>query len=179
MSVELRITFEGTEPGLTAHRLSLSAFNEPLRLLLIAVQRTASAILSSTLENPEYGAHGGAYKTEARLLDLELSGISDAEHSTSVELVCSARIPVGGQLTIGHAAPTSFARFDLAALTIERLLHDIDAERSGKPCNAAVRRYLGSMPTGVTRQRYRATCGEHVLGDIQFSATTLGPDADP
>lgn len=173
MSVALRITFEGTEPGLAQKRLSLSAFGEPFRLLLIAVQRTASAILSSALEDPAYGSHGGQYKAEARLLDLEICGLADAEGSATLELLCMARVPPGGQLTIGHAVPASFARFDLAALAIERLLQDIDAERRGTRRNAAVHRYLQSLPAGITRQRYRATCGDHVLGDVQFNGIEL------
>jgi hypothetical protein len=178
MGVELSVAFEGTEPGLAEHRLSMSAFGEPLRLLLIALQRTASAILSSA-ESPEYGSKGGQYKAEARMLDLELSAVTSG--SAGAVFACTARVPPGGQLTITEAAPEAFERYDLPALAAARLLQDIDAERSGTPRNAAVRRYLASIPPGVTMQRYRATSGVEVLGEIAFESIKLtsAPDDVP
>lgn len=178
VSVELSAIFEGTEPGLAEGRLSMSAFGEPLRLLLIALQRTASAILSSA-DDPEYGGKGGQYKAEARLLDLELKAI--AEGSAGVVFICTGRVPPGGQLTIAHSVPEVFERYDLPALAAARLLQDIDAERTGRPRNAAVRRYLASVPPGVTSQRYTAKAGVEVLGDIRFESIKLAdtPEDSP
>jgi hypothetical protein len=170
MSVELCAIFEGTEPGLAEGRLSMSAFGEPLRLLLIALQRTASAILSSA-EDPEYGGKGGQYKAEARMLDLELKSV--AEGSAGAIFACTARVPPGGQLTIAHSVPEVFERYDLPALAAARLLQDLEAERSGRPRNAAARRYLASIPPGVARQRYIAKCGVEVLGDVAFESIKL------
>lgn len=170
VAVELSVIFEGTEPGLAERRLSLSSFGEPLRLFLIALQRTASAILSSS-DNPEYGGRGGQYKAEARMLDLELKGCTE-EHAGAV-FTCTARVPPGGQLTITQAVPEVFERYDLPALTAARLVQDIEAERSGRPRNVAVRRYLASIPPGVKSQRYIAKCGVEVLGDLQFQSFKL------
>jgi len=170
VAVELSVIFEGTEPGLADRRLSLSAFGEPLRLFLIALQRTASAILSSS-DDPEYGGRGGQYKAEARMLDLELKGCT--EGCAGVIFACTARVPPGGQLTIAHSVPEVFDRYDLPALTAARLVQDIEAERSGRPRNVAVRRYLASIPPGVASQRYIAKCGVEVLGDLQFQSFKL------
>ena len=170
VAVELSVIFEGTEPGLAERRLSLSAFGEPLRLFLIALQRTASAILSSS-DDPEYGGRGGQYKAEARMLDLELKGCT--EDSAGVVFACTARVPPGGQLTIAHSVPEVFERYDLPALAAARLVQDIEAERSGRPRNVAVRRYLASIPPGVSSQRYIAKSGVEVLGDLRFQSFKL------
>lgn len=170
VAVELSVIYEGTEPGLAEGRLSLSSFGEPLRLFLIALQRTASAILSSS-DNPEYGGRGGSYKAEARLLDLEIQGT--VHGSAGVVFACTAHVPPGGQLTIAHSVPEVFERYDLPALTAARLLQDIEAERSGRPRNAAVRRYLAAIPRGVSAQRYIAKCGVEILGDLHVQSFKL------
>lgn len=158
MSVELKITYDGTTPGLAEHRLSLGAFAEPLKLLLVALQRTASAILASASDDPEYGSKGGSLAADARLLDLELAAIEDG--CAQPVFVCTT-----------HSLQA--AQSDLAEASVERLLRDIDAERSGKLRNATVRRYLHALPKSVTRQRYAALRDGTLLHEVAFDAPGL------
>ncbi|WP_441291868.1 hypothetical protein ACSRUE_16745 [Sorangium sp. KYC3313] len=162
MGVKLKVTFDGDEPGLAQHRLSLSSFGESLKLLLSALQRTASGILASALDDTEYGTKGGRLAAEAKLLDLELASIEQG--SAAPTFVCVAR--PGSQLHL-----QSFDTF--GEQTVQRLVQDLDAERQGRPANASVRRYLRSLPAGVRAQRYTAWTNGTVLADVQFGELSL------
>lgn len=168
MSVKLEIAFDGTTPGLEEHRLSLSAFAEPLTLLLAALQRTASAILASASEDPEYGSRGGKLADAAKLLDLELASVEAG--SARPVFVCTARAPSGSQSALPGIDMT---RDDLAEAAVERLLRDIDAESAGKPRSASARRYLRSLPPGITSQRYTATSHGKTLVEARFEVAAM------
>ncbi len=163
MSVELRITFDGTEPGLREHRLSLAAFAEPLRLLLLALQRTGSAIVSSALDDPSYGRRGGKLAKDASLLDLEL--VTIGEGSAAPSFLAVARTD--------PTNPPSPLYSDLPARAVERLVRDIEAEAKGVLQNASVRRYLASLPAGVESQRYTARRDGTVFADAELGRATL------
>ncbi len=165
MSVELSITFDGTEPGLREHRLSLAAFAEPLRCLLLALQRTGSAIVSSALDDPSYGGRGGKLARDASLLDLEL--VTIGEGSAAPSFLAVARTDPRN--------PQSSLYSDLPARTLERLVHDIEAEAKGVLQNASVRRYLASLPAGVESQKYAARRDGVVFAEAEFGRATL-PD---
>jgi hypothetical protein len=162
MGVKLKVTFDGDEPGLAQHRLSLSAFGESLKLLLSALQRTASGILAAALDDTEYGTRGGRLAAEAKPLDLELASIEQGSAAPTFE--CVAR--PGSQLDL-HRFET------LGEQAVQRLVQDLDAERQGRPANASVRRYLRSLPAGVRTQRYTAWANENVLADVQFGELSL------
>ena len=117
--VELEITYDGNEPGLSEHRLSLSSFAEPLRLLLSALQRTASGIVSQALEDPDYGSRGGKLATDAKLLDLELEGVWDG--CARPKFLCVARAPTArAQPILPHVELAPLQR-DLAATALQRV----------------------------------------------------------
>ncbi|WP_438016917.1 hypothetical protein WMF18_39990 [Sorangium sp. So ce315] len=165
MGVELKVTFEGDEPGLAQHRLSLSSFGESLKLLLSALQRTASGILASALDDADYGTRGGRLASDAKLLDLELASLEKG--SAAPTFVCTAR--PGPQLRIPS--------FDvLGEQAVLRLVQDLDAERQGKPVNGSARKYLRSLPAGVRVQRYRAYSDGRLLADVQFGEPALPPN---
>jgi hypothetical protein len=174
MGVQLKVAFDGTTPGLEEHRLSISAFAEPLKYLLLALQRTASAILASASEDPDYGSRGGKFADAAKLLDLELAAVDVG--SASPTFVCTARPRGGAQPPLPHV---DMSRYDLTEAAIERLIRDIDAERSGKLRSASARKYLRSLPEGVTSQRYIATSGDKVLVDIGFGTATIAEAPAP
>ncbi|WP_437286585.1 hypothetical protein [Sorangium sp. So ce406] len=162
MGVELKVTFEGDEPGLAQHRLSLSSFGEPLKLLLDALQRTASGILASALDDADYGTQGGRLASDAKLLDLELASLETG--SAAPTFVCTAR--PGPQLRIPD--------FDvLGEQAVLRLVQDLDAERQGKPVNGSARKYLRSLPAGVRVQRYSAYADGNLIADVQFGELAL------
>ncbi|MEZ5397756.1 MAG: hypothetical protein R2724_33985 [Bryobacterales bacterium] len=157
----MKIVFDGEEPGLAEHRLSLSSFAQPLGNLLKALQRTASAILASALEDPEYGARGGNYAAEAKLLDLELVSVEGG--CVSPTFVCTSR--PGAQLVLGLE--------DLSKRAIQKLLRDIDSERQGRLASVAARKYLASLPKGVRSQRYTATADGELVAEVQFVEANL------
>ncbi|WP_437601230.1 hypothetical protein [Sorangium sp. So ce590] len=163
--MELKITFDGDEPGLAQHRLSLSSFGEPLKLLLSALQRTASGILASALEDPDYGTRGGRLASDAKLLDLELASVERG--SAAPTFVCTAH--PGTQLDLRS--------FDmLGEQAVQRLVQDLDAERQGKSVNGSARKYLRSLPAGVLVQRYAAYADGKLLAEVQFGELSLAAD---
>lgn len=163
MGVELSITFDGTEPGLREHRLSLAAFAEPLRCLLVALQCTGSAIVGSALEDPSYGQRGGRLAKDAALLDLELVAIGEG-CAVPAFLAVARPDPRSPQLSFYS---------DLPARAVERLVRDIEAEARGVLQNASVRRYLASLPPGVSRQKYTARRDGALLAEVEFGHVTL------
>lgn len=165
VSIELKVTYDGTEPGLAEHRISLNSFAEPLRLLLLALQRTASAMLVNALEDPEYGSRGGKLATDAKLLDLELATIDGGCATPS--FVCTTRSARSPQVEMPGV------EFDLAEASVAQLVLDIDAERSGKLRNAAVREYLHAIPAGVSKQRYAAYRDEKLICEVDFGTAKL------
>ncbi len=170
MTIELKITYDGTEPGLEDHRLSISSFGRPLELLLAALRRTASAIITQAIDDPAYGSKGGKLASDAKLLDLELDKIDGG--CVTPTFICVARpspSPIPGQVPI----PFETLTLNLAQMAVDRLIRDIDAERSGRMCNAAARKYLFAMPAGVTTQRYTAMRDGEVFANISFSNATL------
>jgi hypothetical protein len=156
--------YDGPEPGLADHRLSVGSFAEPLKLLLSALQRTASGILTSALGDPEYGGRGGSLAREAGLLDIELIDIGQACAAPRF-VVVARRDP--------REAQGRLALDDLPARAAETLVRDLKAESQGKLQNAAARRYLGAMPTTVTRQKYAVFLDGTLLIEAEFGTPAL------
>jgi hypothetical protein len=165
MTIELSVVYDGDEPGLAEHRLSLAAFAEPMRLLLSALRRTASGLLSSALDDPEYGSRGGKLAREAALLDLELGIIREgcAAPSFAVVIRPDRRRP-----------QTRMPLDDLPARAAEKLVRDIGAESKGVLQNASARQYLRSLPRGLTRQVYLAARDGRELARVEFGEALLG-----
>lgn len=164
MTIELSIVYEGDEPGLAEHRLSLAAFAIPLRLLLTALQRTASGLLSSALDDPEYGSRGGKLARDAALLDLELGVIGKGSAAPAFVVV------IRPDLT---SSQTRFPIDELPARAAEKLVRDLEAESKGVLQSAAARRYLRSLPSGVKRQVYLAARDGVALAKVEFGETHL------
>lgn len=168
MSIELRICFDGTTPGLKEHRLSLVAFAMPLQLLVAALRRTASAVIASGNEDPAYGSRGGKLADPAKLIDLELVAIEKG--SAAPYFVCTARPPGLQQLAIpGLVAPAN----DLAEISVDRFLRDLEAESSGKRQSHSVRRFLQSIPDSVTSQRYVARSGGRMIREVHVATVNI------
>lgn len=75
MKTTLSIRWDGDSPDLVEHQLSLSAWLEPLGLLLKSVRRTASRILQDALDDPDAGRRGGRYAKAAQQIDLQITAI--------------------------------------------------------------------------------------------------------
>ena len=153
VTIELHALFDGHVPGLSEHRLSLGAFAEPLKMLLFALQRTASGLLSAAIDTPGYGTKGGKLAIEAKQLDLELLSMNLG--CVEAHFACTTHSGPGSQMPLMDG---------LAAQAVERLVRDIDAEAKGTLRNAAARKFLEALPAGITRARWYAAlytgCGE-------------------
>lgn len=165
MTIELSVMYDGDEPGLAEHRLSLAAFAVPLQFLLSALQRTASGLISSALDDPEYGSRGGKLAKEAALLDLELGIIREGSAAPAFAVVIRPD---------PRTAQTRIPLDDLPARAAEKLVRDIDAESKGVLQSASARRYLRSLPSGVKRQVYLAARDGVVLARVEFGEAHLG-----
>lgn len=182
MSVELKIKWEGFAPGLDEKRLSLSAFGEPLRLLLAGLRRIATNIVSEAFEDR---APRGRFANEAKRLDIEIREL--VKESSGFD----------GIITVATAPNDIFPLFDLASNAGTQLLEALDSESRGVAKSASVRNYLRSLPTGITKQTYwlhrngttikEVSFGEAVLPDLpvdlpyiaEYSGYIIGVEFEP
>jgi hypothetical protein len=164
MASELKIRWDGDVPGIAEQRLSLAAFAEPLNLLLIALRRIATQMVSSAME----GEHpkSGRLTNIARLIDIELVDIAKQSSGTDAFVVF-------------HNPPEELNLWwDIPSRATVELLEAIDIESKGQIRNSAVRNYLRSLPPGLHHQVYEYTNGAATkrveVGDIRL--TDLPPD---
>ena len=158
MAIKLKITWDGDVPGLKEQRLSLAAFAEPLSLLVKALRRTASGIIAQAQDDPSYGARGGSHRQDALRLDLAIEGLS--EGSTVVNLDClAAPPPPGVVLQLWD---------DLPRLAADRLLSDIFDEAKSHPRSSSARKFLRSLPIGLTAQKYTLYDGGALVREVAF-----------
>ncbi len=144
---------EGVAPGLSEKRLSLSAFGEPLKILLAALRRIATNLVGDALEDKNVGR----FANVARQLDIEIFDL--VKESSGFDSVITLTADRGENLPLFQNLP------ETAAL---QLLDAIDSERSGRLKNARVRQYLRALPLGVTRQSYRLHHNGNILKEISF-----------
>jgi hypothetical protein len=153
MPTRLNIILDGTAPGLQEHALSVNAFGEPLARLVMALQRIASGLVIDAVGREAYGARGGRYRPEGRSIDVEIISVTGNSPLDLGLRVVERPIP-------GRNMPL-FAE-ELTGRTVDRFLDAVDQESKGRPYNALVRRFLASMPSDVTSQRYVAETGRNV-----------------
>ncbi len=141
MDSRFEVTWDGPVPGLAEHRISIDAFGESLTLLLGALRRIASNMFRDAIE--EGPATRGPFKKGTGFLDLEIFEIKQASSGF-------------GALCVLHAPPgeTSILVEDLTQRAGDALLSAIEQEAQGSPTEASVRKYLKSLPDGITGQRY-------------------------
>jgi hypothetical protein len=157
---QLRIRWDGDVPGLAEHRLSLASFGEPLSLLLAALRRIATQMVSTAVEaeRPKFGR----FANLARQLDIEVIGIEG--NSTGIDAVVSFEHPPDVLPFFG----------DLADRAVIELLDSIEEESKGGVRNSSVRKYLHSLPLGVHKQLYELHENGRVkksidVGDLEFT----------
>jgi hypothetical protein len=162
MVSELKITWDGTVPGLSEHRISIDAFGNALPLLLIALRRIAHQMVSEATEGDRMPR--GRLANAAKNLDIEIGSVK--QNSSGVDALITFRNPP--------------PQIDMFATLAERatvgLLDAIEMESSGKPANASVRNYLRALPEGMNRQLYeffedgtirkRAEVGKLILAEL-------------
>lgn len=139
MASELKIVWDGTVPGLAQHRLSVGSFGIPLQLLLGALRRIASNLVSNAADS---AAETGRLANVAKSIDIEIVNV--VQGSSGVAAV----------LSFAEVQPQFEIFGDLPERAATELLDAIDKESKGHPTNAPVRKYLRSLPDGTRRQVY-------------------------
>ncbi|HEX7681352.1 MAG TPA: hypothetical protein VF713_24675 [Thermoanaerobaculia bacterium] len=165
MPTELKIRWQGDARGLPEKRLSLSAFGEPLNLLLKALRRIATNLATDASEDKKVGRLANA----ARQLDIEIFDL--VRESSGFDGVITLGAPALGENLVLFE--------NLAQSAGLRLLEAIDDERNGIARNAGVRNYLESLPPGITFQSYVLHDNGKAIGDVSFgemTITSLPPD---
>jgi hypothetical protein len=156
--IELKIKWEGSAPGLAAKRLSLSAFGEPLTALLAGLRRIATNIVGDVFDDRQ---PRGRFANAARQLDIEISDL--IKGSSGIDGVITVSTPVGGNLPL----------LDLAAIAGAQLLDALESESRGVARNASVRRYLQTLPRGITQQDYWLHQNGTVVKHVSFGEAVL------
>jgi hypothetical protein len=162
MSLELEIKFEGEAPDLAEHRLSVARFGEALNLLLQALRRTASAIITEAVEHPAYGRRGGKYAEQASQIDLQIREIGAGSLVIGFE---TAMTPGPGEQVELFA--------DFPEKVLAKVLDDIDAEVRGELRNYRVRRYLTALPADIRHQTYSLRTDGKSLRVVEFGESHL------
>jgi hypothetical protein len=161
MAPELKIRWDGDVPGMAEHRLSVGGFGAALSLLVTALRRIATQMVSTAVES-EYSRRGGRFAEVARQIDIEIIDI--AKESNGFDAIVSFQ-PSEGLLA-------SFR--DLPERAMLELFNSIERESKGQAANGSVRKYLRALPDGVRRQRYEfhengITKGHVEIGDVRLA----------
>ena len=163
---QLEIIWTGPLPSLERHRVSLSAFSDPLCHLLAAARRIASNMVSDALEP----ADTGRLAKEAHQIDIEIGGV--VGNSSGVSTFMTFQPP-----DLGGAKQQPL--FNLLTENVGNALIDaLEAESQGNLKNSGVRRYLQSLPSILTRQSYRLHENGRAIRHIVIDAMHL-PEALP
>jgi hypothetical protein len=146
--VEFKVRFDGTTEGFATHRLSLAAFKVVLPRLIDAIQFTAEvAGRQGEIDGADVVKTGQIGKS----IDLEIDSISGG----SVTLNCILTVMAGA------VVPS-----DLPERTAKTFIGFLQASELPIPSgNAAVSKYLISLPAGVTTQDYQA-----LADGVEFAA---------
>jgi hypothetical protein len=152
---ELKIRWQGDARGLPDKRLSLSAFGEPLNLLLKALKRIATNLATDASEGDK---KVGRLADAARDLDIEIFDLVK-ESSGFDGLITLSAPAIGDNMSLFENLAESAGR---------RLLEAIDDERTGIARNAGVRNYLKSLPKGITYQSYVLHDNGKAIREVSF-----------
>jgi hypothetical protein len=158
VATQLRIRWDGDVQGIAEHRLSLANFGQPLALLLHALRRIATQMVSTAVDRPKFGR----FANLARQLDIQVIDVEG--NSTGIDAVVSFTPP-----------PDMLPLFgDVAERAVSELLDSIKLESDGTVRDSAVRGYLQSLPLGVHKQLYELHDNGLVkksvdIGDLKLS----------
>ena len=161
--IELEIEWDGNVNGLAEHRLSVAAFGKPLHLFLAALRRKASNMLRESISRKETNV--GRLAAEADQIDIEIGAIRQG--SSGVNGLISVQLPPGQQPLWPEG---------LAADAIGRLIDDIEAESRGVRRNERVRKYLGALHPGITKQYYALRVDGTVEKELTLGSVAITPD---
>ncbi len=160
--IELIIRFDGDFPGLAEKRLSIDAFGKPLEQLLIAARRIATGIITDAVDESERGAEGGRVAKQAERLDIQIGQVG--EGSIKLPMIVTMVLATGTQAQLFDELPERTGRV---------LIEAVRDEGAGRPRNARVRKYLESLPRGITSQSYALLRDGEQLDAVSIGQVTL------
>jgi hypothetical protein len=159
MASELKIRWDGNVSGIAEKRLSLDAFAGPLELLLAALRRIATQMVSNAIEGES--PKSGRFADVARWIDIEIVDI--AHQSSGFDA-----------LVVFHNPPDELNLWgDLPSRATVELLDAIEVESRGQMRNGGVRNFIRALPLGLHRQLYEYTNGAGTkrveIGDVKLA----------
>lgn len=164
-TTQLEIVWDGPLASLNSHRVSLSAFAEPMNLLLVAARRIASNMVSEALEPAETGR----LAKEARQIDIELSSIIGNSGGFGAELTYTPPPKYAGQQPLFNFLTENVG---------VALLDAIERESSGVLINAGVRKYLQSLPSTLTKQKYNLHENGRHIKSVEIGPMSISQSVD-
>jgi hypothetical protein len=156
----LQITWDGNVPGLPEHRLSLAAFDDALRELLSAVRRIATDLERSAWPTTDI-RHAGRLTKEAHNLDVQIAAIKGNSPLTLDLAIVEIEAP---KFPLIH---------DLGERAVSRFLDDLRREAAGELAHYRVRKFLQSLPVGLSAQRYVHERSDGSVQDIELGKVRL------
>lgn len=141
MAIELKILWDGDVPGVAEHRVSLSAFGPALIQLLVAYRRIAS----NMMRNATSYAETGRLRDLANYLDIEIAAVEGNSSGFAGVVTYNQPPPPQTDLFFPHG---------IAERAGVELMEAIEQEGNGHLYNSGIRKYLASLPPGLTRQAY-------------------------
>lgn len=145
MATKLKIIWDGDVKGLAEHRISVSAFGPAITRLTQVLRRIASDIVKSGLSNSQRSVQG-RYASEAKSIDIEIESIEVGSGG------------LGALVTFTPEHPYQFSVFgNLDERVALEFVDSVEQESRGIWQNQGVRKYLQSLPQGLTKQTYAVT----------------------
>jgi hypothetical protein len=163
MTSKLRIVWDGNVPGLEERRLSIGSFGPALRELLAALRRIATDLERDAWPT-RLVSSAGRLKKDASNLDIQIVTIT-------------GNSPVAVEMDIVEVAqPARPLVHDLGVRAMERFLEDLKLEAAGTAAHYKVRKFLGALPEGLTKQKYTHTDADgRVRREIDLGAVDVAP----
>ncbi len=158
MRARLKIHFDGTAPGLAEHRLDLSTFGDALAALAAGLRRTASALVGDAAES--YASGRVRRKAELHVFLEKLT-----EGSVGLDFSVEAPELISGD---------NFELFDdLPVRSTEKFVGALEKESKGVYRDAAARKFLRSLPDGLTIQKYEVFSGDAKVLEVSIGEVDL------
>lgn len=142
MATKLNIVWDGNVKGLAEHRVSVSAFGSSINILTQVLRRIASDIVKNAIPNSERSLQGN-YASQAKNIDIEIETIE----------VGSAGL--GAFVTFTPPVPFQLSMMgDLDQRAALEFVDSVEKESKGIWQDKGVRKFLLSLPSGLTKQKY-------------------------
>jgi hypothetical protein len=160
MPVRLIVKWDGDIPGLGEGRLSLNVFGKALTHLSTSLRRIATNLVHGALREQE--ATTGRLTNAALEIDVQPTHL--LTNSAGIDSLVTISSPPGQAFSLFEELPAN------ATL---KFLDAVEAERQGRLTNASVRRYLESLPGGLSKQSYSVYRDGTSLREISFGEVRL------